>query len=197
MLQHAVLAWISRYGYAALAGLLAFGVIGLPVPDETLLCFAGYLAWRGDLHLSFVMVTALGGATSGITASYFIGRTLGRQTVERLGGKVGVTPAKLERTRSWFTRWGKWTFVIGYFIPGFRHANAVVAGTSDLRYRGFAPFAYAGALLWSQTFVLLGYSFGKQWQRVVDFVESHTTVVWIAGGAVATLLLLVHLLRRR
>jgi membrane protein DedA with SNARE-associated domain len=32
-----VFAWISQYGYGAIFLLLMLGVVGLPVPDETLL----------------------------------------------------------------------------------------------------------------------------------------------------------------
>ena len=35
--------WISHYGYFGLFSLLMLGIVGLPVPDETLLTFAGYL----------------------------------------------------------------------------------------------------------------------------------------------------------
>jgi membrane protein DedA with SNARE-associated domain len=38
--------WIAHYGYLALFGLLMLGIVGLPVPDETLLTFAGYLVFR-------------------------------------------------------------------------------------------------------------------------------------------------------
>ena len=38
-----VFAWLSAHGYGALYLLLALGVVGLPIPDETLLVFTGYL----------------------------------------------------------------------------------------------------------------------------------------------------------
>ena len=41
MEQH-VLHWISQYGYPAIFCLLMLGIVGLPVPDETLLTFTGY-----------------------------------------------------------------------------------------------------------------------------------------------------------
>jgi membrane protein DedA with SNARE-associated domain len=48
MEQH-VLAWIAQYGYLAIFSLLVLGIVGLPVPDETLLTFTGYLVFRGHL----------------------------------------------------------------------------------------------------------------------------------------------------
>ena len=43
--------WIAQYGYLAIFVLLMLGIIGLPVPDETILLFAGYLSFKGDLRL--------------------------------------------------------------------------------------------------------------------------------------------------
>ena len=37
--------WISTYGYPAIFVLLVFGIVGLPVPDETLLTFTGITVW--------------------------------------------------------------------------------------------------------------------------------------------------------
>ena len=42
---------IGRYGYLAIFLLLLLGIVGLPVPDETLLLFVGYLSFKGDLRL--------------------------------------------------------------------------------------------------------------------------------------------------
>ncbi|MBA2251795.1 MAG: DedA family protein, partial [Nitrospirales bacterium] len=40
-------AWIADYGYVAIFGLLVLGIVGLPVPDEALLTFVGYLSFQG------------------------------------------------------------------------------------------------------------------------------------------------------
>jgi membrane protein DedA with SNARE-associated domain len=39
----ALLDWIPEYGYPALFFLLMLGIVGLPVPEETLRTFSGYL----------------------------------------------------------------------------------------------------------------------------------------------------------
>ena len=43
--------WIARHGYPALFVLLVLGIVGLPVPDETVLTFVGYLSAKGMLRL--------------------------------------------------------------------------------------------------------------------------------------------------
>ena len=45
-----VFAWIAQYGYGAIFVLLMLGVVGLPVPDETLLVYCGYLISKGVMN---------------------------------------------------------------------------------------------------------------------------------------------------
>jgi membrane protein DedA with SNARE-associated domain len=43
--------WVVQYGYVAIFALLMFGIVGLPVPDEMLLTFAGYFLFKHCLAL--------------------------------------------------------------------------------------------------------------------------------------------------
>ncbi|MDH3505101.1 MAG: hypothetical protein OEM58_11325 [Nitrospirota bacterium] len=65
--------WISEYGYWAFFSLLMLGILGLPIPDETLLMFAGYLVSQGKLTFQPTMATAFLGSVCGISLSYFLG----------------------------------------------------------------------------------------------------------------------------
>ena len=57
-MEHQVLGWITQYGYFAIFLLLVCGIVGLPVPDETLLTFAGYLVFKGNLSLPLAFAAA-------------------------------------------------------------------------------------------------------------------------------------------
>jgi membrane protein DedA with SNARE-associated domain len=69
MMEHAF-QWITTYGYVAIFGLLILGIVGLPVPDEALLTFVGYLSFKGELHLGGAVLAAILGTSCGITISY-------------------------------------------------------------------------------------------------------------------------------
>jgi membrane protein DedA with SNARE-associated domain len=172
-----VLAWISQYTYLAIFVLLAFGIVGLPVPDETLLTFTGYLIYKSHLSPPMAFATALGGSASGITISYTLGRTFGMTLLHRFGKYVHVTPERLERAHQWFERIGHWALTFGYFIPGVRHLTAYAAGMSGLAPHTFALFAYSGASLWVGTFLSLGYFLGDQWQAVQKTADRY--VIWV------------------
>ena len=164
------------YGPLAIFGLLTLGIFGLPVPDETLLTFAGVLISHGSLHFAPTWAAAALGSMFGITLSYVLGRTAGMAVIHRYGRWIHVGQEELDRVEAWLARTGKWTLVFGYFVPGVRHVTGVVAGASGLPARTFAAFAYAGACAWSALFVVLGWYVGDEWPTALDRFQRHLVV---------------------
>jgi membrane protein DedA with SNARE-associated domain len=185
-LMETVFAWISQYGYAALFGMLMFGFIGLPVPDETILVFCGYLIWAGHMRAPLAFACGFAGSACGISLSYTLGRTVGNRVVTRYGRYIRVTQQDIDRVHRWFRRTGEWLLTIGYFIPGVRHMTALTAGMSKLEYPVFALFAYSGAALWVATFLSIGYFVGDKWKATVELVHRYTLLA-VGVGAVALL----------
>jgi membrane protein DedA with SNARE-associated domain len=173
-MMNSLLEWVARYGYASLFGLLVLGIVGLPIPDETLLVFSGYLVSRGRLHPVLTYGAGFFGSVCGISLSYWIGRVLGHAAVLRFGKYVGLTPQRMDLVHGWFLRTGEWLLAFGYFIPGVRHFTALVAGTSELEFNRFAVFAWSGAALWVAFFLALGYWVGENWQGAVVLVRRYT-----------------------
>ena len=191
--------WVASYGGLALFTLLMFGIVGLPVPDETLLVFCGYLIYKGQINPIGTWLGAAGGSTCGITCSYLIGRTVGSGLIHsRLGRFVHITDDRVRLVHDWFNRIGHWALLVGYYVPGLRHFTAIVAGTSRLEYRSFAVFAYTGAVLWVSSFLMLGYFFGDNWERMFETVHHHLmTASIVAGVAIVAYVLVRWMMRRR
>jgi membrane protein DedA with SNARE-associated domain len=179
--MESILAWISNYGYAALFALLMFGIAGLPIPDETILMFCGYLIATGRLEPVTTFVVGVCGTVCGISLSYVIGRTVGHTALYRYGKYIRITPGHIERAHRWFRRMGEWLLTFGYFIPAVRHFTALVAGMSELEYRVFAFFAYLGAVIWVATFLSIGYFLGENWRIAIELVHEYT--LWLVGIA--------------
>jgi membrane protein DedA with SNARE-associated domain len=152
--EQRLLFWILHYGAAALFGLLALGIVGLPVPNETLLTVAGALVRKGDLHLIPTLIGACGGNVVGVTLSYAIGRFAGDHYLKRHLQKG------MDRLEHWFEQIGRWALAFGYFIPGVRHLTAIGAGSSGLPFHVFAWYAYGGAIVWTVLFLGVGYFAG-------------------------------------
>lgn len=196
-MEQQVLAWIAQYGYLAVFLLLALGIVGVPIPDETLLTFTGYLIYKGHLLPWLAFGSALGGSASGITVSYALGRRFGIKLIHRFGKYLHLTPERVERAHQWFERIGHWALTFGYFIPGVRHLTAYAAGTSGLEPHRFATFAYLGSVLWVTTFLSLGYLLGERWQVVQRTIERYLTDVSVGIGVLIVALVVWRLITRR
>ncbi len=172
-----LLTWLSHYGYGGLFLLLVLGIVGLPIPDETLLVFSGYLISQGRLHPALTFASGFCGSAGGISISYWIGKTFGYRFVHRYGKYIHLSQERLDLINRWFHRIGNWLLTTGYFIPGVRHFTALTAGISKLEYRTFAAFAYPGAAVWVAGFLTLGYVVGDQWETAFAVVHRYVLLV--------------------
>ena len=177
--------WVAKYGYAGIFFALVLGIVGLPIPDETLLVFCGALVGQGRLHPVGAFLAALAGSWSGISVSYWIGRTFGLGVVHRFGRYLHLTDERLEYVHQWFHRVGHWALFVGYYIAGVRHLSAIVAGTTRLEFRSFIAYAWTGGALWVATFLTLGYYLGENWRAIAELLHRYV------GYASAVLLVAV------
>ena len=188
---------MEQHGYPAIVLLLMFGIVGLPVPDETLLTFAGYLAYKHHLALVPALVAATAGSVCGITASYALGRAFGMPLIHRFGRYLHLDEERIHKAHAWFERFGGWALTFGYYIPGVRHFTAYAAGVSQVEPHFFALFAYSGAAIWSSSFILLGYLLGDRWEEVTHQVRRHLFIAAVALGVLVAAYLLFRKVRAR
>lgn len=172
--------WIKAYGYLGVFASQMLGMFGLPIPDETILAFIGFLVFKNYLHPLPTLVVAYFGSITGITLNYLVGRIIGLPLLEKYGKYLHLSPERLAQVHQWFEKNGKWSLFGGYFLPGVRHLTAFSAGVSGLEFRHFATFAYSGGLLWVATFLTVGYTVGEEWRKVMPEVQSYLWML-VAG----------------
>lgn len=159
--------WLLQYGGIILFLLLALGIVGLPIPDESLMLLAGFLMAQGKLAIISTSLFALAGSIVGISLSYALGYYAGPWIFHKYGKKLKITEERLEKAHQWFGRIGKWTLFIGYFFPVIRHLTGLIAGSTRLSVNKFMLFAYTGALVWCLSFLSLGY-----------FLRTELALIW-------------------
>ena len=174
------LQWSTSHGYLGLFGVLGMGIL-FPLPEGTVLLFAGYLVSRGQFALFPTWLAAVLGCMTGIATSYCLGRSAGLIVVQRFGHYLGITPERLERTTEWFHRVGKWGVLLGYFVPVVRHLVALVAGSSKLRFPVFVVFVGSAVLIWSSVYLGLGYFLKDGWKEFqIGFNQHRLGIVTVA-----------------
>ncbi len=189
-----IIYFVSHYGYLAIFILLVPGIFGIPVPDELLLTLVGYLALQGYLSLFPALTVVLAGAALGITLDDWVGRAVGVKLIRRCGPHFSLSPDWFTRLRERLHRYGACILCLGYFVPGVRHWVAIAAGMTKFPLAGFALFAYAGALVWSVFYILLGYFLGKEAGLWVERIGARGQ---IAAGLIVVSLLAYYLIRRK
>lgn len=154
--------WLSQHGPLLLLVLLSLGIVGLPIPDETLLIISGILIKRNIFSPVSTLFFVFLGACVGITVSFLLGKFLNKAVLMRFMRYFKMNVNHLTRVEYWYARYGKWTLIFGYFIPGVRHLIGVFSGLMQFSYKKFCLFAYVGGALWSLTFLSAGYFAGDE-----------------------------------
>jgi membrane protein DedA with SNARE-associated domain len=183
--------WLIQYGSFILFIMLSLGILALPIPEETLMVIAGVLMHKSKLNIPLTILFSYAGTITGITMSYFLGRTAGSFLVKKYGKWIGITEQKLAKAHHWFTRLGKWLLCVGYFIPGIRHLTGFSAGTTYMQFSQFALFAYTGAILWVSIFLSLGYFLGIYCLEYYERLEAFDLVVLLLIAAAAAIAILM------
>lgn len=189
--------YIHQYGGIVIFLFLMVGIVGIPLPDEIMMTFVGTLVHKGELAFVPTLLWAFAGSCCGISLSYGLGWGLGPPVVHRFGRFLRLTDEKMARVHAWYDRVGKWALTFGYFVPGFRHLTALVAGASKVQYGEFAVFAYGGAALWVTAFVTLGYFLGDAWENAREDVRAAIARGSIAAGVLLAAFIVISYLRQR
>jgi len=188
--MHSLLAtvhpYIAQYGYGALFGVLFAESFGLPLPGETFLVAASFLAAQGQLDIWLVGLTAWTAAVLGDNMGYAIGRFGGHRLLVRHGARVGITAARLKQAERFFAHYGPEVVIIARFFPLLRQLNGIVAGSAEMDWRRFAFYNALGGLLWVGAWSTGVYYFGQQ--ITVWLLRLHTAELWLAGVLALTLL---------
>jgi undecaprenyl-diphosphatase len=167
---------------AALAFLETGAFVGLVAPGEFTVILGGVIAGQGEINVMLLLALTWLAAFLGDTTSFMIGSRLGRDFLERHGGRVKITPERLKQVEGYFARHGGKTILVGRFIGLVRALAPFIAGSSKMPYRRFAPYSVVGTGLWSATFVLLGYFFWRSFEEVAAVAGRATVAFGIVVG---------------
>ncbi|HTU02992.1 MAG TPA: DedA family protein [Candidatus Sulfotelmatobacter sp.] len=152
--------FLRQYGYIGILVFVFLGNLGMPVPEEAVVLFAGYLTWRETLRLPLVLVVAVASAVAGDSVGYWVGRAKGRGILIRYGRYLAITPRLVRKADSFFQAHGDKTVFSARFIPGIRFLAGPLAGASKMPFPRFFFFNLSGAVVWVSLMIALGHSFG-------------------------------------
>jgi membrane protein DedA with SNARE-associated domain len=184
-ISHYVRTFVADYGYWAVAVALLLENAGIPVPGESTLLLASFLAYsEHKLELGWIIIVATCAATLGDNLGYALGYYGGRRLLERYQNLFRIRQQTLDRGEELFARHGAAAIFLARFIFGMRVFAGPLAGVLRMRWRAFTIFNFLGAITWVTCIAGAGYLFGQHWRRLVRAMERFNIAVVLIVVAV-------------
>ncbi|SJM53527.1 hypothetical protein CZ771_06415 [Actinomycetales bacterium JB111] len=190
---------MESLGGIGAAIIVAFENLFPPLPSEIILPLAGFTASRGN---SFGLLEAILWCTLGSVVGaymlYGVGALLGRERTRAIMNWLPlVKVSDVEKTEAWFEKNGRWTVLVGRFIPIFRSLISIPAGITRMPLVVFGLLTLVGSAVWNTALIVAGYYLGENWTVIEEYLGWFKYVV-IAGVLVLLVWFVVtHLKNRR
>jgi membrane-associated protein len=162
-LRHAVVEW----GYWAVGAALLLENAGIPVPGETILLLASFVAYsEHDLRLPWIIAVGTIAATLGDNLGFALGNYGGRRLLARYQSIFRIQKSTIEQGERLFARYGPTTVFFARFVFGMRIIAGPLAGVLRMPWKRFVLFNFLGAAVWVSVISSVGYFFGRHWARL-------------------------------
>lgn len=145
---------------------------GFFLPGDSLLFTTGLLCGTGVLPhgLGEILLMLNVAAIVGYGFGYLFGNRMGRFLLNMPEG-LFYKKKYLEMTRSYYSRHGKFTLIIGRFLPIIRTFVPILAGLAGVNVRQFMLYNVLGSLVWICSFVVAGFLLGRSFPQIKEYLE--------------------------
>lgn len=166
-----ILNLIDNYGYLGMFLGMVLEAVIIIIPSEAILATAGILAGRGIFSFWGAFITGLLGSVFCAIVIYFMGYFGGNSFVRRYGKYFFMKEDDLEKSDSWFNKYGLLAALIGRNIPIIRTLISLPIGIMRLSFWKFLLLTTIGSIPWTLLFVYLGYSLGNNWVIINVYID--------------------------
>lgn len=172
---------LVHWGYIALAVGLLGEDAGLPLPGETVLMLASFLAKKtSHLSLAIIIPVGIAAAVVGDNCGFWIGRRLGPHLLRWFREKLKMTE-DVEVAEDQIRRHGGATVFWARYIFGLRTIAGPVAGALGMNWKKFLIFNVLGACTWVTFTSMLGFAFAHGFQSFLGYFEKGS---WAISGGI-------------
>jgi membrane-associated protein len=139
------------------------GVVVFPfLPGDSLLFTAGLFARLGYMDMSVLLLLLFAAAVIGDNSNYWIGRKIGLNVLKlKFRNKNLVKQEYLDKTHSFYEKYGVKTIIMARFVPIVRTFAPFVAGVAEMNYKKFLSFDILGGAVWILSLTFAGYFLGE------------------------------------
>ncbi|MBK4215546.1 DedA family protein [Paracoccus caeni] len=161
-MSHDLLALLPQWGPWLLAVSAFLSCMMVPVPTSALLLTAGALSGTGHLHLPWLILAAVAGASLGDLTAFSVARRLG-PWLNRAGTKRAVLMA---RAHDFIRKRGLMAvFLSRWLITPLGPAINYVSGAAGMALPRFALASVSGEVLWAVIHLTLGHLVARNFRH--------------------------------
>ena len=161
-----LLQFVVRHGYVLVFAWVFIEQAGLPVPSAPLLLATGALSGMHQMNLWMAVGIAAIAAVSSDSMWYQLGRQKGVRVLQLLC-RISLEPDScVRRTQVSFGKNGARVLLVSKFVPGLNAMAAPLSGIIRMSWQRFLLFDAFGTLLWVSSFMMTGYVFSGELERV-------------------------------
>ena len=173
---HSIVSDLGLLGILAILFAETGLLIGLAFPGDSLLFIAGVAASgtgaallnENQLPIAPLFIGAPIAAITGSIVGRWIGTKYGRKLFDRPDGRF-FTQARVVQTEKWLGKYGIGkALVLARFIPFVRTLINPMVGIINVPSKTFIFWNILGAIIWTDTILLLGYLLGEKIKGSID-----------------------------
>jgi membrane-associated protein len=177
------------------------GLVIMPfLPGDSLLFTAGLFANQinkstGEpyLNIGFLLILLLIAAIVGDNTNYWVGRKIGLRVLKvKFRGKNLVKQEYLDKTHTFYEKYGPKTIILARFVPIVRTFAPFVAGVAEMNYRKFFSFDVLGGVIWIGSLTFAGYFLGQ-----IDWIRNNIEKVALAIIFISILPIIIEVIKAK
>jgi len=162
---------ISQYGYFGMFLAMVLEAVIIVIPSEAILATGGILASRKIFTFWGAFFVGLLGSVFCAIVIYIMGYFGGRPFIHKFGKYFFMKEEDLEKSDSWFAKYGLFGALIGRNFPIIRTLISLPIGIMRLSFFRFLLYTTIGSIPWTFAFVYVGYALGNNWVLLKDYVS--------------------------
>jgi membrane protein DedA with SNARE-associated domain len=191
---------VSTLGYPGIVLLMAIESSFIPLPSELVMPPAGYLAAKGRMDPTLVLLAGTVGSILGALVNYWLAVRIGEPVLRRFGKYVLISNKALDKTEAYFLRHGEISTFVGRLLPVIRHLISSPAGMARMNLPRFVLFTGLGAGIWCAILTYIGWLVGThedQLRTTAYAALAHDVLIKYVLPAAALLVIVYVIWNRR
>lgn len=164
----AMLPYVIAYTYIAVFVFTFLGALALPLPTGSMMIAVGFFSSLGYFNFWSMLAIAIVGNILGDHAGYWLARRTGKRLMQFPGFKR-FRDTRLLRVEKQLREHPGPILVFSRFMTAVAPSVNIVAGIAHMRYAKYTFYEVIGEILEVAVAILLGYWFGKEWEKASEY----------------------------